>query len=261
MAGALRHLAGPVATPDDVVGCWAEFRPADQVAIAAFTPKAGVPAAAVERSAWRAPSRARKAAGIRLVESGIWRGPEWKAPGATVKAGSWVAGFRLDNDWQAAKSGQLTPIDALKCATQAGASRKGKQQVKTKKLKRLAKAAAARAAIPLPSSPSVSALEWTNTVRGHGVSLAGQQAGPPPFTAAQAVAKMQKAAKKAERDGEVAKAKQIRNEVCLLKMQIAERARARDPETLARSARGMGNPLFGTIRTHGLGDDPDVGGV
>lgn len=58
-----------------------------------------------------------------------------------------------------------------------------------------------------------------------------------------------------------AEVREAKRQLSVAKMIVAENARTNDVAAMSRSAHGIGNPLFGTVRTHGLGDDPQISGV
>lgn len=132
-------------------------------------------------------------------------------------------------------SSPATGISPLVAKSQAP---KGKKHMSKKALKKAAMKAVAKAAEAgvTSVSPTVAA-----------AALAG------------AFSKMERAIKSAEDDGEHGRARDLRGQLLLEKLQVAEQGRQHNPALAGRAKWGLGVPLFGNRRS--LPDDTAVGGI
>lgn len=235
-------------------GRWVHLREAERFAIATFAAKRDP--RAVELTAWASTSATAGAtgSGVTVCESGIHRGPAWRTPAGMVRPGDRLIGFHLDESaWAAVESGALTPRGALRAASGASTTRKVHAMSRKKLVKKLAKA---EATLARQSYPSVSSDDYAALAGHRGVSLAGQQAGPPPYTAAAALAQLEKAVKRLPKRS--LERRDAQRELAVVKMQFAEHARAARPMP---SRLGPGSTELFPRGVGRLGEDRDVGGI
>lgn len=222
--------------PSRVAGEVVQERPEARVFLARLNPTGSLSKGELEELAWAAVPVGKAVpddAPVAMLESYVFRGPAWKATGPdgrtrTIKAGEWLAAFGCSKAaWAEYKNGRLAADDALRMTANPQITLKKGTKMGKKKL--VAKAAAHGTLTPSEANAAM----------------------------ALALSKMSAEVAKAESDGNVYLANQIRRDRTLLKLALGEQAylaqgAARDPR---------GRALFKNTSAAGpLGEDTSVGG-